>query len=429
MNKRLIAIGLLTAILSAGLMSCGTEEAPPAETTAKPVMTIIRTKTPYAPLTDEEIEQLGRGNDHWGGPNNNDNNNNQQQERPDVQEKGDGMALDGYRQLLDDIDRGSFRAPGGWDRHPVDDLFDGVFETTDQGTNKYGTNDTTLTVEWAMNGACIIDAYTVVTASDGESFPERTPQNWRLEGSNDRNNWAEIDKVESAGLPAANYTPVTFKIENETAYRYYRWVIEETAGNNMFQVSELLLYTLDGPRGMTLVDYGQSENEAKVGEPLTGPDAKSYIDQHEALQSKVKKDGFYTDVETYGDGPIENLFDGVYTQQSFDQHGGGKMGAGGDKARFVWQTEEAVTLSAYALVTGNDNRDFQDRLPIAWSLYGSNDGDEWTLIDAISDGKMESLNFEPYVYELDSADAYSYFTLVVEETNGAVQLCEFLMLK
>lgn len=424
MNKRWIAGGVLTALLAAALLGCDSAPVTPAEgDTADDgeatVITLIRTKSPIVPLTDEEIRNLGRGQ---GGDRN-------EEQIPDIQEKGNGMELDGYSQLLDNIDRDSFEAPGGWDRHPIDDLFDGLFETTDQGTNKYGTNDSVLTIEWSMDDTYILDAYTVVTASDGESFPERTPQNWTLEGSEDGRNWQVLDEVISAGLPVANYQPITFTIENETAYRHYRWVINETPGNNMFQVSELLLYTRNGPRGITFVDYGISAEDAKAGSPLTGKDALDYIDSHESLQPLVNWEKIYTDAETYGDGPVQNLFDEIYTEVNFNNFGQqGKMGTGDERARVVWQTDEAVTLSAYALITGNDNLEYQDRLPLAWSLYGSDDGKEWSLIDAVSDGKMESLNFEPYVYTVEQAQAYSYYTIVFEESNGGIQLCELLML-
>lgn len=421
MNRKLIAWSLLASLLTAGLSGCAKESEElkaPSETDSTPVVTIIRTKTPQLPFNEEDYQN-----------NNQNQGSNQEEQRPDIQEKGDGQELSGYRQLLDHIDRNSFVAPNGWNRHPVDDLFDGVFETTDQGTNKYGTDGGSLTVEWRMDGAYILDAYTVVTGSDAENYADRNPKKWTMEGSANGDDWVIIHSVDNANLPASNYTQVTYEFENENAYRYYRWNIESTVGNGTFQASELLLYTLDGPRGMKLPEYGGSADVAKVGSPLSGDAAKNFISSHESLQASVKASSLYTDADVYGDGPVENLFDGVYTEQAFHSNGGGKMGTGDDNARVVWQTEQAVTLSAYAMVVGNDTSDWPERNPIAWTLYGSSDGKEWTVIDALSDGKMQPINFEPYVYEIESPASYSYYSLVVEQTNGGFQLCEFLMMK
>lgn len=222
MNKRLMACGLLAALLTTALFGCGkTDGSGDADQT--PVLTVIRTKTPQLPFNEDSYTNLQQGGA--------------------LQEKGDGLELDGYEQLLDSIDRKHFSAPAGWDRHPVDDLFDGIFETTDQGTNKYGTGGGPFTIEFQLEESKVLSAYVVVTASDAESYPDRNPQNWTIEASEDGEHWVTLDTVRGADLPTQNYTPVTYKIGNADSYRYYRWNIEETVGNEMFQASELLLYT------------------------------------------------------------------------------------------------------------------------------------------------------------------------------------------
>lgn len=225
MNKKIIAWGLLATLLSTALFSCGKADDATKENegASKEVVTIIRTKTPQ--LDFDEDNYLNHGS-------------------IGRQEKGDGLELDGYRQLLDDIDRSSFQAPAGWDRHPINDLFDGIFETTDQGTNKYGTNESSFTIEWEMDDPCVLEAYTVVTASDAESYPDRNPQQWTISASRDGERWVELHSIRT-DLPAQNYTPVTFYFENSTAYSHYRWTIESTVGGGMFQASELLLYEAD----------------------------------------------------------------------------------------------------------------------------------------------------------------------------------------
>ncbi len=431
MTKKIMTGCLLIVLLTIGLVGCAQDkdQTPDATEGSKEpiIVTVIRTKTPQLPFDENDFSNNDQRPGNQGNQGSQGNQGNQQN-RPDVQEKGDGLELDGYAQLLDLIDRNSFVAPGGWDRHPVDDLFDGVFETTDQGTNKYGTNQPSFTVEWAMDGQYYLDAYAVVTASDAQSYPDRNPQSWTIEGSQDGVNWQILHRVENANLPAMNYTSYTYTFPNDTAYRYYRWNVESTVGNGMFQASELLLYTFDGPReGASLPDYGNAVSEQKAGDPITGDDADAYIAAHETAQQSVVN--VYTDAECFGDGPVMNLFDGVYTQKDFEANNSGKMGSGTNRLRIAWELAEPTTISAYAMVTGNDTADWPERNPIAWALYGSNDGMEWEIIDAIHDGKLEPLNFEPYVYEVDSPKEYKQYCLVIERTDGAFQLCEFLMMK
>lgn len=230
MKTKLIAWGLLAALLTGGLGGCTQEDGKTETTTtasgapAEPtIVTIVRVKTPQLPFNIEHGDPNGGQSGFIG----------------------EGIDLGGYEQLLEYIDRGSIYAPAGWGNHPVEDMFDGLFETTAQGSNKYGTGMSALTIEWQFTEPKVVNAYTIVTANDTVNFPDRNPQRWILTASNDGERWVTLDRVDNANLPAENYTPTTFYTDNNrnNAYRYYRWEIQSTVGGQMFQVSELLLYS------------------------------------------------------------------------------------------------------------------------------------------------------------------------------------------
>ncbi len=432
MKQKLIAWSVLVSLmLTAGLAGCKETVSVDLPDETKSAITVIRTKTPQLPFDENAYKDQNL-------PNNSDGSDDSIESGEE--EMGAGLELDGYVQLLSSIDRESLSAPSGWDRHSVSALFDGLLETTDRGSNKYGTDRSALTVSWSLKEPLILNAYTVVTANDTTSYPDRNPQKWTVSGSEDGENWVVLDSVENADLPTENYLPVTYYISNDKPYRYYQWNIEETVGKSSFQAAELLLYTLadspiqptpDGEKTQydTLPEYGASLSAAAEADPLTGSAAEEFLSSHKFLQSLVLPMSLYIDAPTFSDGVIEQLFDGIYTAEDFYANGKGKMGAVADQAQIVWQMSSEVTLGAYAFVTGNDTSIYSDRNPVSWALYGSEDGKEWRLIDAVSNGKLEALDFAPYVYTIAEPQAYTYYCLTVEQANGSFQLCELLLIE
>lgn len=78
--------------------------------------------------------------------------------------------------------------------------------------------------------------------TSGNDAPERDPKSWRLLGSNDGSTWTELDKQTEQYFSGRNQT-VNYEFENDTAYKYYRWVVDEDNGSNLFQISEWRLVT------------------------------------------------------------------------------------------------------------------------------------------------------------------------------------------
>lgn len=359
--------------------------------------------------------------------------------------RGEGEKLDGYTQLLYYIDRENLWGPAGWGNHPLGDMFDGLFESTNEGSNKYGHGDATpFEVSWKMEKSVCVSAYTLYTANDSQEYPDRNPNKWEFYGSEDGENWTLLQKMDNAQLPAQNYVAKTFYLDNTQAYRYYKWVVQETIGGG-FQLSEMLLYTAEDipekPPVAPPVGVGEFEGslpvkglaaQGKDAEPIIGEDAAKWMQDHVLLNEETNILSAYISVSCFADqeGPAQLFdadFDGSYSADDIVEHSGGKLGCGiPEGAYLVFQTEKAIAPTAYVFVTGNDTDFYPERNPVQWVLYGSTDGENWVALDQVSNGNMVGDNYIPHVYTMENTEKYNWFCFSVENT-GTLQLQELMI--
>jgi hypothetical protein len=88
------------------------------------------------------------------------------------------------------------------------------------------------------NASRVIVRYTIVSAND---VPERDPQNWQLQGSNDGVTWTTVDAQTNQTF-ADRFTTNTYDFTNTTAYRRYRLRITANGGDVHTQLSEIGLF-------------------------------------------------------------------------------------------------------------------------------------------------------------------------------------------
>lgn len=432
----LLVLGMLSACGSAVTTTSPQNNTPDGTPSSKEEITVNRTPTPVMDPDDIPMyENKPRPNPP--GP-----------DQPDVPEsgvlRGEGEAREGYTQLLQYIDRTKLTGPAGWGSHPVGDMFDGCFETTNDGSNKYGHNEgAPFEITWKMVKEVSVSAYTLYTANDTESYPDRNPKSWSIYGSEDGEEWTLLEKVDNGEMPAANYTSKQFTLNNTDAYRYYKWEVHETEGGS-FQIGEMLLYTSENipetppvlpPAGVgefegTLPTQGLSA-AGKEAEPLTYEDAIDWMNEHKFLNPTTNILTAYTNASCWADqeGPAQ-LFDGDFSPKfdlgTIGEESGGKLGGGTPSGAYiVVETEKALTIGAYVLVSGNDTATYPDRNPIQWVLYGSTDGENWVVLDQVKDGKMAPDSYIPHVYTIENDQAYNYFCMSVENV-GSLQLNEIM---
>ena len=100
------------------------------------------------------------------------------------------------------------------------------------------------------------------------------------------------------------------------------------------------------------------------------------------------------------------------------------------RKEILFHTEKPVKAIQYSLTMANDHESNPDRVPGAWTLYGSNDNASWTDIDKGDAGDQNTLlrakNGEKVTFSIMHRGEYQYYKLVFDTpgTDG-VQFADF----
>ena len=100
------------------------------------------------------------------------------------------------------------------------------------------------------------------------------------------------------------------------------------------------------------------------------------------------------------------------------------------RKEIIFHTNEPVKAIQYSLTMANDHESNPNRVPGAWTLYGSNDNASWTAIDKGDAGDQNTLlrakNGEKVTFSIMHRGEYQYYKLVFD-TPGAegVQFADF----
>ena len=119
----------------------------------------------------------------------------------------------------------------------------------------------------------------------------------------------------------------------------------------------------------------------------------------------------------WADSPVANLVDNDATT---------KFGcSGGEDAWAIIIASEPVAVQQYSFVTGGDTYDNPGRTPRDWKLEGSNDNQNWTVIDQQEQNyKAKTANKEQTVFTVNGTDTYKFFKFTAGNFNGGFQLGE-----
>lgn len=100
------------------------------------------------------------------------------------------------------------------------------------------------------------------------------------------------------------------------------------------------------------------------------------------------------------------------------------------RKEIFFHTNDQVKAIQYSLTMANDHESNPNRVPGAWTLYGSNDNESWTAIDKGDAGDKDTLvrakNGEKVTFSIMHRGKYQYYKLVFD-TPGAqgVQFADF----
>ncbi len=117
------------------------------------------------------------------------------------------------------------------------------------------------------------------------------------------------------------------------------------------------------------------------------------------------------------DSPVANLVDNDATTKF------GCSGAGDAWAIII--ASEPVAVQQYSFVTGADTYGYPGRTPRSWKIEGSNDNQNWTVIDQQEQNyKAKTANKEQTVFTVNGTDTYKFFKFTAGNFNGGFQLGE-----
>ena len=89
-------------------------------------------------------------------------------------------------------------------------------------------------LQLSLSRPSVANSYILTSANDQD---KRDPEQWILVGSEDGQNWTVLDKRTGQRF-ARRSTTYQFNFKNQSAYAYYRLIIQKTAGSPDLQLSE-----------------------------------------------------------------------------------------------------------------------------------------------------------------------------------------------
>ena len=115
----------------------------------------------------------------------------------------------------------------------------------------------------------------------------------------------------------------------------------------------------------------------------------------------------------WGDSPLSALIDND-ARTKFGCSGTGDAWA-------IIIASEPVAVQQYSFVTGGDTYNYPERNPRSWKLEGSNDNQNWTVIDERSDYdayRIHAVNKEEFVIPVNGTETYKFFKFSAAVVNG-----------
>lgn len=224
----------------------------------------------------------------------------------------------------------------------------------------------------------LVNEYRITSAND---FPSRDPKNWILQGSNDGENWIDIDKRTNQFFNKRFQTK-SFEVNSnqKTPYQYYRLNVEANNGGRELQIAEFQL--LGGVSNQSLFDLTNlvgtaiaSNNQSPLGEG-----------KQQAFDDKISTKWLISDNKGY-------------LQYKFDNPNG-------------------YILNQYTITSANNepNND-----PKEWVLEASSNGVNWIELDNRSNETF-SERFQTKSFTVDNQKTYQYYRLNVKANNGGSEL-------
>lgn len=210
--------------------------------------------------------------------------------------------------------------------------------------------------------------YGFVTGDDTSTYPDRNPMTWRVYGSTDMQDRVLLDdRKNDHGMGDDDEEEYRFRTTNDKKFRYFIFEFHGMAGGTRIQLGEINLYKTT----KTVIKTTFVSGNGKNGNGKEGP-------------------------ETVCDGCL-------FTKWCIDDA----------KSMPYTVTLDAggqTSVSEYRFVTGDDTHDYPGRNPVGWLVSGSNDRQEWTVLDEQKGNyRLRDENEQEYSFKLSASGSFRYY--------------------
>jgi hypothetical protein len=111
-----------------------------------------------------------------------------------------------------------------------------------------------------------IDGLIMATANDNSAYNGRNPDEWKIQGSNNKQDWTDIVTGDESFFDEVDFTYFAMRVECDTAYRYYRFY-NRSCKSGCCQLSEVVLCSTDD--AVKALDFADVEVELTDKDTLT----------------------------------------------------------------------------------------------------------------------------------------------------------------
>ncbi len=204
-------------------------------------------------------------------------------------------------------------------------------------------------------------------------------------------------------------------VPNINPAREYMWEVDDSSVADLVMNDDQSVTITAGEAGETVLRIVSQDQESLSAEAQLKVIASAPVDITEEGQIIVNREN--SDGPDAGEGSLK-LVDGDLNSKYLT-----------DYVQPFWitlQFEEEKVVNFYQLTSGNDA---SDRDPRDWEIQGSNDGENWDVLDERVDQTFSSRNLTREFY-FENETGYTYYRLNVVNNNGGglFQMSEWALL-
>lgn len=273
-----------------------------------------------------------------------------------------------------------------------------AYRAFDKTIGTYGWLSTALTawIQYEFPSPIAIKRYTLTS----DQYPLRAPKNWTFEASNDGVNWTIIDTQTNQTGWGSNSLR-SFDTNNTTQYKIYRINVTENNGDTTrISIDEIEMFEWVYENKFLI----QTSDDRKIS--LIVPDENKDIIPK--MTSANTPSGVVSASSIASSNYAWNAFDDVTT-------GNGWLANGTTNQWICYQFPEPKRVGKYTLIVTYN----VTVAPKDWTFEGSNDGQNWIVLDNRSNITDWVAGTKKVFYiDKNKIGSYSYYRVNASVNNG-----------